>query len=234
MNIFFKRLNYLSQPRRQAWLAAKLVIFLVLYGGLVAVLILYPVMETLDLLPADGLTPQTRALIVSLPPYFWPVIVALAGLAAVQVILQSHRVFGPSNRLQRAIRQMAAGQYGLAVRVRKGDYLEDFADCLAALDDSLCHRRQAFLEQIRALQARVQRHAGGEGSPAALPLGQAEIGEILQEISVLARLADGTGPAKTSSAADAGPHARTGAPAPAPSRPGESRPSPDGNPAASR
>ena len=190
---FFRRKNYLVRPRFQLSLTAATAAFLLLYSALVAFLILYPIAVLINPLPVNGLTPEVKKEILSLPHYIWPLILILALVAAVQVILLSHRISGPSFRLERAIREMAAGQYQPFLTLRKGDCLQEVAESLALLADTLHQRRQTFLEELGQLRTRLEQHADamrrGE-APTAL---QADLERMLQQVRMLEGIADGAG-----------------------------------------
>lgn len=178
MKYFLTRRNVLIQPRFQLALTAKAILFLVLYSTALVLLILFP----------SGLTPEAKRQVLSLPSYTWALILALGVVGAVHVILLSHRVAGPSFRLVRAIRQMATGEYQQPLTLRKHDALKEVAESLAFLGQTLHHRRQALLDELGKLRTRLAELRDGKTASAL----QQDLESLLEQITVLQRLAEGT------------------------------------------
>jgi methyl-accepting chemotaxis protein len=181
MKYFFSRRKFLIQPRFQLALAAKAILFLVLYSAALALLILYP----------NGLTPEVKRQILPLPAYIWPLMLALGLIVVVHVILLSHRVAGPSFRLVRSIRQMTAGHYHQAMTLRKHDSLKEVAESLALLGDTLHRRRQTLLEELDKLRTRLEPYTDDLQSGKAPPALQHDLEWMAEQIRVLKRLAEG-------------------------------------------
>ncbi|MFQ5915869.1 MAG: hypothetical protein ACE5JS_22065 [Nitrospinota bacterium] len=182
MKYFFTRRKFLIQPRFQLALAAQAILFLVLYSAALALLILYP----------NGLTPEVKRQILSLPNYIWPLMLALALVVAAHVILLSHRIAGPSFRLVRVIQQMVTGHYQQAMTLRKHDSLKEVAESLTLLGDTLHRRRQALLEELDKLRTRLEPYTDDLQRGKAPPALQHDLEWMAEQIRVLKRLADET------------------------------------------
>ncbi len=68
---------------------------------------------------------------------FWPATLLVFALFAVHTVLVSHRFAGPLVRFRRIWAEMAAGDLGARVRLRKGDYLHREAAAFNELADAL-------------------------------------------------------------------------------------------------
>jgi len=66
--------------------------------------------------------------------------VILLPIAIISAILASHKIAGPLVRIKRSLNQLIGGNYNLFVKLRKGDHLQDVADLLNKLSESLKKR----------------------------------------------------------------------------------------------
>jgi methyl-accepting chemotaxis protein len=87
--------------------------------------------------------------------YFVVVIGACAmvitGVSMYYIVVHSHRIAGPAYRLQRLIKEVAAGRRGFRVRLRKKDYLKHIADAVNELIEKLEERESRVNELAGAL-----------------------------------------------------------------------------------
>jgi hypothetical protein len=109
--------------------------------------------------------------------------------ASLLVIRLSHRVAGPVFRLNREIRQMAAGTYPRSITLRKYDHLKELAEALTILSRKLEECRQALLGELGAVQGLVTECASRLGNGAHSAAIQADLERILQHIQTLKRIA---------------------------------------------
>jgi len=73
--------------------------------------------------------------------------VAITAVSIYYIILHSHRIAGPAFRLERLIREMAAGRRGFRVHLRRKDYLKRVAAALNELLDSL-EKKEARVNEL--------------------------------------------------------------------------------------
>jgi hypothetical protein len=155
-SLFFRRRNFVPNPRFQFLLAGKGVSYAFLYGAVIVYTTLQSMSETMYILPLECITPEVKARMwaISTDAVLLSLLIAL--VVVLQIIQWSHRVAGPEFRLKRILREMAAGQYPQSVRVRKHDCLQGFAENLTLLTQALRERRQAHADQLAQLHGEVQ------------------------------------------------------------------------------
>jgi hypothetical protein len=153
---FFRRRNFVIEPRFQLSMAAKLLVFLLLYASIIVYVSLRSMAEAIYILPLECLTPEVKARIWAFPtePLLLSLLVAL--LVVLQTFLWSYRFAGPEYRLKRIIREMASGQYPQRVTLRKHDYLKGLAESLVTLAGTLREHRQTDAEQLAQLQGKLE------------------------------------------------------------------------------
>jgi len=153
---FFRRRNFVPNPRFQFLLAGKGVSYVFLYGAVIVYTTLQSMAETMYILPLNCLTPEVKARIWAFPTEALLLSLLIALVVVLQIIQWSHRVAGPEFRLKRILREMAAGQYPQSVRLRKHDCLTGLAENLTLLAHALRERRQAHADQLAQLHGQVQ------------------------------------------------------------------------------
>ena len=153
---FFRRRNFVPNPRFQFLLAGKGVSYVFLFGAIIVYASLQSMAETINILPLSCLTPEVKARLWAFPTDALLLALLIALVVMLQIIQWSHRVAGPEFRLKRILREMAAGQYPESVRLRKHDCLKGLAENLTLLARALRERRQAHTEQLAQLQGKVE------------------------------------------------------------------------------
>ena len=152
---FFRRRNFVIDPRFQLLLAGKGVSYVFLFGTIIVYASLQSMAETINILPLSCLTPEVKARLWALPTEALLLALLIALVVVLQIIQWSHRVAGPEFRLKRILREMAAGRYPESVRLRKHDCLKGLAENLTLLARALRERRQAHADQLAQLQGKV-------------------------------------------------------------------------------
>jgi len=108
-----------------------------------AAVLFFPLMNQLD---AEGLSQAERGVVagefLSLHYRFWPAIPLVFVLIGAHSILISHRVAGPLYRFRQVFRDVTGGDLSRTVRLRKGDYLQEDAELLSDMIDTLRSRIQ--------------------------------------------------------------------------------------------
>jgi|GEM_PF-1219915 len=155
-NYFFRRRNFVPNPRFQFLLAGKGVSYVFLYGAVIVYTTLQWMAETLYILPFNCLTPEVKARIWVFPTEALLLSLLIGLVVVLQIIQWSHRVAGPEFRLNRILCEMTTGQYPESVRLRKHDCLQGLAENLTLLARVLRARRQAHADQLAQLQGKVE------------------------------------------------------------------------------
>ena len=153
---FFRRRNFVIDPRFQLLLAGKGVSYVFLFGTIIVYASLQSMAETINILPLSCLTPEVKARLWALPTDALLLALLIAMVVVLQMIQWSHRVAGPEFRLNRVLREMAAGRYPESVGLRKHDWLKGLAENLTLLACALRERRQAHADQLAQLQGKVE------------------------------------------------------------------------------
>lgn len=94
-----------------------------------------------------------------------PQLLILLGLIGVLSIFISHKVAGPVFRLERSIREMAAGNFALNFTLRKGDELAEMAHELDELVRSMRGRIERLQGEVAQLAATTQELQGRNALP---------------------------------------------------------------------
>src|SRR3990172_1344238 len=153
---FFRRRNFVPNPRFQFLLAGRGLSYAFLFGAVIIYASLQSMAETINILPLSCLTPEVKARLWALPTEALLLALLIALVVVLQIIQWSHRVAGPEFRLKRILREMTAGRYPESVRLRKHDCLKGLAETLTLLPRALRERRQAQADQLAQLQGKVQ------------------------------------------------------------------------------
>ena len=188
---FLRRRKYLVNPRFQLLLAAKAVVLVFLFSGVLIYSSAMTTAETIYILPFSCLTPEVKERVLALPREAIWLCLLIALVVALQAILVSHRIAGPSFRFNRIMREMAAGKYPQSVTLRKGDCLTDLAESLTFLGQELQGRRQALLGELAQLHAAVEEctmQPGGGVYPEAV---RARLEGLARQICILKQLVQG-------------------------------------------
>jgi methyl-accepting chemotaxis protein len=151
-----RRRKILVRPRYQLLVAATILVFVVGYSLLLGVLIFYPIQREFAAARTQEQQFLTAYQILDLHKRFWPAVLGVGILVAIQSIFVIYRVVGPAYHIQRVIEGFTAGQYGMRVRLRRGDSLREFATAVNSLGESLLRREQASIESAAQLRVAVR------------------------------------------------------------------------------
>jgi methyl-accepting chemotaxis protein len=151
----FRRRNILVRPRYQLLVAATILVFVVGYSLLLGVLIFYPIQREFAAARTQEQQSLTAYQILDLHKRFWPAVLAVGILVAIQSIFVIYRVVGPAYHIQQVLEGFAAGHYEMRVRLRSGDRLRELARAVNALGESLLRRDQASMESAAQLRVAV-------------------------------------------------------------------------------
>jgi HAMP domain-containing protein len=185
----FRRRKYLISPRFQLGLSAKVSLSLVVYGTVILYLGLKPITDMIGTLPFGCLIPEVQNRLLTVPREAVLLGLVMVLFVSLLVIRLSHRVAGPVFRLNREIRQMAAGMYPRSITLRKYDHLKELAEALTILSRRLEECRQALLGELGVVQGVVTECASRVGNGAHSAVIQADLEHILQHIQTLKEIA---------------------------------------------
>ncbi len=167
----YRRRKILVQPAYQLRAAAVILLAILFYSGLLGVLLFYPLMVEFD---AAGSSQQQLWIanqVLELHTRFWPSVLVIAVLVAIQSLFVTHRVVGPAYHLRRVMQGLGEGRFDVRAHLRRFDRLKDLEAALNSLGESLQRREQAVAEREVRLRAEVavltSELSGAEASPAA-------------------------------------------------------------------
>lgn len=182
----FRRRKVLIQPWYQLRVAATILLFILGYSLLLGLLMFYPLQQEF----AASANPEQQFWIarqvLELHKRFWPAVLVVATLVAVQSIFVTHRVVGPAYHVQRVLDGFAAGNYRMRARLRRWDRLKELEMAVNALGDALVQREAAQREdtgRLRAALADLKAGIGGAAMPAGVQQKLTEMDRILAEFS---------------------------------------------------
>src|SRR3989304_2711943 len=148
LRLFFRRRNKLINPRYQVKVAIAAAVSLFAYSIIFGALIFYPLSTQLSSGDGNGMI---AAEILALHKRLWPAVLLVALLVFIQVVLASHRVAGPIYRLEKALMELARGNYKERMRLRKGDQFREVEPIVNSLAESLEKaERSGALPQAKA------------------------------------------------------------------------------------
>lgn len=181
-----RRRKVLIQPWYQLRVAATILLFILGYSLLLGLLMFYPLQQEF----AASANPEQQFWIarqvLELHKRFWPAVLVVATLVAVQSIFVTHRVVGPAYHVQRILEGFAAGKYEMRARLRRWDRLKELEMAVNALGDALVQREAAQREdagRLRAALADLKAGIGGAAMPAGVQQKLTEMDRILAEFS---------------------------------------------------
>ena len=157
----FTRKKIMVKPEYQMRLALTFFASITVYSIILGVIIFYPLYQEMSM----ASTPEEQALISSVVLYlhksFWPGLILVALLAAMQSILSSHRLVGPMYRFEQMVQELISGNYSLRIKIRKHDQFKEMEGFLNRLaenlevtktrDDQFYHDARIKIETIKAM-----------------------------------------------------------------------------------
>ncbi|MBI2002131.1 MAG: hypothetical protein HYT85_13965 [candidate division NC10 bacterium] len=181
----FRRRKVLIQPWYQLRVAATILLFILGYSLLLGFLMFYPLQQEF----AATANPEQQFWIarqvLELHKRFWPAVLVVATLVAVQSIFVTHRVVGPAYHVQRVLDGFAAGNCGMRVRLRRWDRLKELEMAVNALGDALVQREASQREdtgRLRAAMADLKAGIGGTSVPTEVQQALIKMEGILAEL----------------------------------------------------
>jgi len=167
----FRRRKILVQPAYQLRVAATVLLCILAYSLLLGFLIFYPLQQEFQAAASSERQLWIARQVLDLHARFWPSVLLVAVLVAVQSVFVTHRIVGPAYHVQRVLEGLAAGDLGRRVHLRRWDRLKELEGAVNVLAEGLEQGTQARAAQAERLRAALPglRHKveGGSVSPAA-------------------------------------------------------------------
>lgn len=180
----FRRRKVLIQPWYQVRVAVTILLFILAYSLLLGFLMFYPLQYEF----AASASPEQQFWIarqvLELHKRFWPAVLVVATLVAVQSIFVTHRVVGPAYHVQRVMEGFAAGKYEMRAHLRRWDRLKELEMAVNALGETLVQRetdRRERAGRLRAAVADLKRGSGGTSAPPGVQQALVELERNLAE-----------------------------------------------------
>ncbi|HYL79356.1 MAG TPA: hypothetical protein VEU07_01005 [Candidatus Acidoferrum sp.] len=133
-----------------------MLVFIIGYSILLGILIFYPLQQEFAASNSQEQQFLIARQMLDLHRRFWPSVVVVGILVAVQSIFITHRLVGPAYNVQRVLEGLTAGRYETRVHLRRGDRLRELESTLNALGEDLLRREQASSEHASRLRAAVK------------------------------------------------------------------------------
>ncbi|MFZ3073101.1 MAG: HAMP domain-containing protein [Thermodesulfobacteriota bacterium] len=140
LKLLFRRRNKVINPGYQLKVAFTVAISLLVYSFILGVVIFYPLFTQLSSQEGNA---AIAAEILALHKRLWPAVLVISILVFIQTIFASHRVAGPVYRLEKALEELARGNYKERVRLRKGDEFVEIEQLVNTLAESLGNAKAA-------------------------------------------------------------------------------------------
>lgn len=174
----FRRRKVLIQPWYQLRVAATILLFILGYSLVLGFLMFYPLQQEL----AVSANPEQQFWIarqvLELHKRFWPAVLVVASLVAVQSIFVTHRVVGPAYQLQRVVEGYAAAKYDRRAHLRRWDRLKELETAVNALGETLLQRQIARRERVERLRTELVTLQAEGSAPGVAPMLQQRLDEI--------------------------------------------------------
>lgn len=152
----FRRRKVLIRPGYQIQVAATILVFIIGYSILLGILIFYPLEQEFAAANSQDQQFLIARQMLDLHRRFWPSVLVVGIIVAVQSIFITHRVVGPAYHVQRILEALSAGRYEMRVHLRRGDRLRELETAVNALGEDLMRREQASGEHRARLRAAVK------------------------------------------------------------------------------
>ena len=176
----YRRRKILIQPGYQLRVAAIVLLCIVGYSLLLGLLLFYPLQQQF----AASASPEQQFWIarqvLELHVRFWPSVLVVAVLVAIQSLFVTHRIVGPAYHLRRVMEKLAAGKVEARAHLRRWDRLKDLEGALNALGESLQRKEQARAERAKRLEVSLTGLQKAVEGPQIPPAVRQAVGEIEQ------------------------------------------------------
>jgi HAMP domain-containing protein len=174
----FRRRTILVRPAYQLRVAVTILAFILAYSLLLGFLTFYPMQQEF----AASASPEQQfwmaRQVLALHQRFWPSVLVVGILVAVQSVFITHRLVGAAYHIQRVMEGLAAGKYEMRARLRRGDRLTELETAVNGLGDELLQREHARMDRMARFRAAMEDLKAGLKGATLPPPVQKTIGEI--------------------------------------------------------
>lgn len=129
----FQRKKFLIKPGYQLKIALTLVISFIIYSIILAFILFYPLAQ--EFYASANIQEQAiiSEQVLSLHTRLWPAVIVVSLLMGLQIILISHRIFGPVYRFEMTIKEYLLGDFSTRIKLRKHDEFKEMGALLNEL-----------------------------------------------------------------------------------------------------
>ena len=152
----FRRKKFLIKPGYQLKIVLTLALSFIVYSIILAFIIFYPLSQ--EFYASASIDQQARisAQIITLHTKLWPAVLLVAILMSLQLILTSHRFFGPIYRFEQTIKEFLKGDFSQRIALRKHDQLKEMEELLNDLANYMEGARSEVTEFHSSTKERLK------------------------------------------------------------------------------
>jgi methyl-accepting chemotaxis protein len=164
----FRRRQILVSPGYQLRVAGTVLLCILCYSMLLGFLIFYPLQQEFDAAVNSEQQFWIARQVLDLHMRFWPSVLVVAALVAIQSVFVTHRIVGPAYHIRRVLTDLASGQLARRVRLRRWDRLKEIEQAANGLAETLeweAQERANRRDEARAAltEARAAVKSGSHG-----------------------------------------------------------------------
>jgi HAMP domain-containing protein len=178
----FRRRRVLVQPGYQLRVAATVLVCILGYSLLLGFLVFYPLQQEYQAATNPEQQLWLARQVLELHARFWPGVLVVALLVAVQSMFVTHRIVGPAYHLRRVLDQLASGRVEVRAHLRRWDRLKDLELATNGLAEELeraAAERGRERERLLAALAAVRPALADPAVPAPVRQGIRELDRLL-------------------------------------------------------
>jgi len=176
----YRRRKILIQPGYQLRVAATVLLCIIGYSLLLGFLLFYPLQQQFAASASSEQQFWIARQVLELHVRFWPSVLVVAALVAIQSVFVTHRIVGPAYHLRRVMEKLAAGKVEARAHLRRWDRLKDLEGALNALGESLQQKEQARAERAKRLEVSLTGLQKAMEGPQIPPAVRQAVGEVEQ------------------------------------------------------
>lgn len=166
---FFRRRKFIVNRELQISLLRNSFLYVVLFVAVIGVVFFVPLLaELTGAESASAGTVQVGNQIRYLYTYFWPAVILAMILIFLHSVRASHKVAGPLYRFKLVLEALKEGEISSPISIRKGDYLQQEADLINQVLESLRQKLQGLQQsqvQLNQALSEYRRELGQNLSP---------------------------------------------------------------------
>jgi len=152
---FFRRRKFIVNRELQISLLRNSFLYVLLFVAVIGVVFFVPLLaELTESESASERTVQVGNQIRYLYTYFWPAVIFAMILIFLHSVRASHKVAGPLYRFKLVLEALKEGEISSPISIRKGDYLQQEADLINQVLESLRRNLEGLQQsQVQLSQA---------------------------------------------------------------------------------